>query len=134
MDGVAAVRVALVANGTLTALVPATRIIAGVLPQGTAIPGIALQSISKDDRNIPSPGTYRMVRERVQVTVLASDYPSQQQILRAVRGAAADKFPTVTGLIRVTIHTMAAGPDIINEEAGIYIGTQDFSVTYSEVR
>lgn len=134
MDGVAAVRTALVASGTLTALVPATRIAAGPLPQNTALPAIALQSISKVDRNILNPGTYRHVRQRVQVTVLAANYPSQQQVLRAVRGAAADTFPTVSGLTRVTIHTDSAGPDGMNEEASQYIGSQDFIVTYSEVR
>lgn len=134
MDGVAAVRTALVASGTLTALVPATRIAAGPLPQGTTLPAIALQSISKVDRNILNPGTYRHVRERVQVMVLAKTYPSQQQIMRAVRGAAADKFPTVTGLIRVTIHTDSAGPDGLNEDASIYQGSQDFMTTFSELR
>lgn len=134
MDGVAAVRVALVADAPLIALVPAARIVAGVLPQGATLPAIALQSISKNDRNIPNPGVYRHVQERVQVTVLAKTYPSQQQILRAVRKAAADKFPTVTGLTQVTIHTLTAGPDFMNEEASIHIGSQDFNVTYSEQR
>lgn len=134
MDGVAALRQMLAADTTLTALVPSARIAAGVLPQATALPAISITGVSKVDRNIPNPGTYRFVRERVQATVLASTYPSQQAVLHALRKAAADKFPTVTGLINVTIHTDTAGPDFMNEEATIYMGSQDFSVTYSEQR
>lgn len=134
MDGVAAVRVALVADGALIALVPAARIQTGALPQGITLPAIALESISKVDRNILEPGVDRHVDERVQVTVLASTYPSQKAILRAVRHAAADKFPTVTGLSNVTIHTDGAGPDLISEDSSIRIGTQDFRVGYTETR
>lgn len=134
MDGVAAVRSALVADATLTGLVPASRIVAGALSQGVGLPAIALESISKTDRNILDPGTTRHVSERVQVTVLAANYPSQKAVLRAVRHAAGDKFPTVTGVANVTIHTDGAGPDLISEDASIRIGTQDFRVTYTETR
>ena len=134
MDGVAAVRSVLVADGTVTGLVPVGRIIAGALPQGFTLPAIALESISKMDRNILHPGSDRHVNERVQVTVLAKTYPSQKAILRAIRHAAADTFPTVTGMSNVTIHTDGAGPDLINEDASIRIGTQDFRVDYTETR
>ena len=134
MDGVAAVRSVLVADGTVTGLVPVGRIIAGALPQGFTLPAIALESISKMDRNILHPGSDRHVNERVQVTVLAKTYPSQKAILRAIRHAAADTFPTVTGMSNVTIHTDGAGPDLLNEDASIRIGTQDFRVDYTETR
>lgn len=135
MHGIAAVRTALAADATLTAIVPTARIVGGPLPQGTTLPAISLTSISKVDRNIPNPGTYRHVTERVQVTVHAKTYPSQKAVLAAVRGAAADQVGlAVSGLVNVTIHTDGAGPDIINEEASIYLGEQDFKVTYSEVR
>lgn len=133
-DGVAAVRQLLVANAPLLALVPAARIQAGVLPIGTALPAISIASVSKNDRNIPSPGANRHVSERVQVTAMASTYPSQKQVLAAVKKAAADKLPTVAGLIGVTVHTEVAGPDFMDADASIYIGTQDLRVTYSEAR
>lgn len=133
-DGVEAVRTALIGDATLTALVPATRIGAGPLPRNTALPAISLASVSKVDRNILNPGTYRFVRERVQATVHASDYPELKQVMTALRGAAADTFPTVSGLINVTIHTDGAGPDFMNEDASIYMGEQDFATTYSELR
>lgn len=133
-DGVAAVRQLLVAHAPLLALVPAARIQAGVLPIGTALPAISITSVSKNDRNLPNPGAYRHVSERVQVTGMAATYPSQKQILALIRKAAADKLPTVVGLIGVTVHTEVAGPDFMDDAASIYIGTQDLRVTYSEAR
>lgn len=135
MTGVVAVRTVLIANAALTALVPPARIGAGVLPQDTALPAISLTSVSKVDRNIPAPGNYRHVSERVQVTVLARNYPEQLAVMAAVRGAAADQVnPVVSGLTAVTIHTEGAGPDIFSAEASIYQGEQDFRVTYTEAR
>lgn len=134
MDGVAALRVALVANAPLLVLVPATRIMQGILPQGTTLPAISLMSVTRIDRNIPNPGTYRHSSERVQATVLAKDYVSLKAIIRALRKAAADTFPTVSGIIRVTIHTESTGPDFMNEDASIHMGSQDFRITYSELR
>lgn len=134
MSGVIAVRQVLVANAALTTLVPAGRIGAGVLPQGTPLPGISLESVSANDRNLPNPGVTRFVVERVQVTILANDYDSVQAILQAVRKAAADTFPTVAGLMRVTIHTESTGPDFMNEQASIFMRSQDFRVTYSQAR
>lgn len=134
MEGVAALRQVLVANGALTALVPATRIQAGDMPEGTVLPAISLTRVSSTDRNLPNPGANRHVRDRVQVNVMASTYPQQREVLAAVRAAAADQFPTVSGLLRVTIHTDGAGPDFRNEQASIFLGSQDFIVTYSEAR
>lgn len=133
-DGVAAVKQLLHAYAPLTALVPVLRIQAGVLPIGTTLPAISITSVSKNDRNIPNPGAYRHVAERVQVTVMAATYPSQKQVLAAVKKAAADKFPTVSGIIRVTVHTESHGPDFMDDQASIYMGSTDFRVTYSEPR
>lgn len=133
MSGVVAVRQVLVGSADLVALVPATRIGAGVLPQGTPLPAISLESVSKTDRNIPNPGPWLHVTERVQITVLARDYDSQAEVLAEIRRALrAERFPAVAGLERVTVHTDSAGPDFMNEDATIHMGTQDAKVTYSE--
>lgn len=134
MDGAAALRLVLVGNGALTALVPAEAIVAGEMPQGTPLPAITIESVSLNDRNIPNPSTTRHVQERVDVMVHARNVPTRQQILRAVRKAAADKFPTVSGIANVTIHTDGMGPPFMNEEAAIYLRTQTFRVEYNETR
>lgn len=133
MNGVIAVRQLLVGHAALTALVPAARIATGVLPQGTALPAISITSVSSVDRNILQPGARRHVTERVQVTVLASTYPSQKGIQAAVKAAAADQMPTVSGISDVVVHTDGAGPDFMNEEASIYLGTQDFRISFNQL-
>ncbi|WP_395391562.1 hypothetical protein WBP07_12900 [Novosphingobium sp. BL-8A] len=125
----------MVANEPLVDLVPGDDIAAGPRPLGGTLPSISLASVSKFDRNIPAPGEWRHVRERVQVTVQARNYPEQKAILRAVRRAAADQLnPEVPGINAVTIHTEPAGPDFMFEDASIWCGTQDFIVTYLEPR
>ena len=134
MNGVIVVRSLLVADTGVTALVPAVRIVAGMLPQGTLLPAISLMSVSSTDRNIAAPGPKRRVTERVQVTVLAASYPAARTIIRAVRAAAADQMPAIDGLTDVTVHTDSAGPDFLDEETGIHMQTQDFRVSFNEAR
>ncbi|MEY4473334.1 MAG: hypothetical protein RL671_1638 [Pseudomonadota bacterium] len=134
MNGVIAVRSLLVGDLPLTGLLPEARIAAGTLPQGTALPAIALMSISSVDRNVPSPGPKRRVTERVQVTVLARAYAEAKAIIAAIRAAAADQMPVIDGLSEVTVHTDSAGPDFLDEETGIHMQTQDFRVSFNEAR
>ena len=134
MNGVIVVRSLLVGDAGLTALVPPERIAAGTLPQGTALPAIALMSIGSVDRNIPSPGPKRRVTERVQVTVLTRTYAEAKAIIAAIRGAAADQMPAIDGLSDVTVHTDSAGPDFLDEETGIHMQTQDLRVSFNEAR
>lgn len=134
MNGVIAVRGLLVGDLRVTGLVPEVRIAAGTLPQGTALPAIALMSISSVDRNVPSPGPKRRVTERVQVTVLARAYAEAKTIIAAIRAAAADQMPVIGGLTEVTVNTDSAGPDFLDEETGILMQTQDFRVSFNEAR
>lgn len=135
MDGVAAIRVALVGNAALLELVPADCISAGALSLDAPLPSLMLTSISSNDRNVLSPGSRRHVRERVQVTILAKNYSQQKAILRAVRRAAADRLNVdVEGIRAVTIHTEQAGPDLMIEDPAIWCQPQDFLVTYLETR
>lgn len=127
-------RAVLVADG-LGSLVTAAKMFAGPAPLGTALPFVMLESISKVDLNIPSPGDTRFVTERVQVSVIALNYPSQKAIIRAIRHAAADQlYPAVTGISGVTIHTDSAGPDFYDEDYSGWRGSQDFKVRYTEER
>lgn len=134
MAGVAIIRALLAGDPAMRELVPGARIAAGVLPHGTALPAIAITRVSGTDRNIPAPGARRHVRERVQVTMLAASYPQLQAMGAAVRAACADRMPAHPGVGAVTVHTDAAGPDMVDEEASIHMTTQDYLVTYSETR
>lgn len=134
MDGVAIVRQALLNDAALLALVPATRIVPGALGQGDALPGIALQIISTNDRNIPNPGLYRHVRDRVQATIVAKTDDSRAAVRAALRKACDAKFPAVSGVQLATVHLGPGGPEFMNEEASLYLATQDLMTTYSVLR
>lgn len=132
MSGVAAIRQVLAASIPLTAIVPATRIMAGMLPIKTTLPAIGIATISAVDRNIPAPGGKRHVDERVQVTIMGKDYPQAKAILRLVKLAAADMMPIVAGISEVTVRTDGAGPDFTEDEVSIPMQMQDFMVGYNE--
>lgn len=134
MNGVAVIRQLLVSDDDLISIVPVTRISAGVLPSGIDLPAISIMSVSTTDRNIPNPGAQRHVVERVQVTVMAADYPELKAVMAQVKRAGADRMPTVAGISAVTVHTDGMGPDFMNETASIYMQPLDFRVTYSETR
>lgn len=133
MSGINIINALLTADAAVTALVPATRIGAGVLPARTTLPAIGLAIISKVDRNIASPAAKVVVTERIQVTVMANDYPAKQALLAAVRKACRDQHGTIATFAGVAVLTDGAGPDFQSEGgSGIYLQSQDFKVTYSE--
>lgn len=134
MDGVAALVQLLTGDAGVTALVPVSQIMAGVLPQGCPLPAIGITSVSRVDQHFVAKAPKTFCRERVQVTVLAATYEIQKVILRAVAKAGDAAFPVVPGISNVTIHTSSAGPDFMTEDSSIHIGSQDFAVTYSEAR
>lgn len=134
MSGVVAVRSVLIADGTLTALVPATRIIGDdVLPQGVTLPAILLKEISGVDRNIPAVGSLIHTRERVQIEIHAATNASRKAVKEAARSAIhKNPLPTVSGLTNVTLHTEGKGPDFYNEDPFVRVGVQDVLTTYSK--
>lgn len=133
--GVKVIRALLVASTPLLAKVPASRISAGVLSENITLPAISITLVSGNDRNIPNPGVTRHVEDRVQVTVLASSYPSQAEVLELVRAACADQLSdSIAGVSSVAVHTLSRGPDFTDDESSIYMGSQDFQVRYLEAR
>jgi hypothetical protein len=134
MDGVAIIWSILKTDTDVLALVPAARISAGVLAEGTTLDAISITKVSSMDRNIIHPLAKRRVNERVQVTVLAATYPRAKAIIRAVRGAAADFIGSAASMTEVTIHTDVGGPDFMDDKASIYMTSQDFIVGFNESR
>lgn len=132
MNGVAAVRQLLANDAAVLALVPATRIMAGILPQGTVLPAIAITPVSSTDLQFVPANAHRFTTDRVQVTVMAADYPSLQAILLAVKRAGDAKAPTVSGISNVIVRTDGQGPFFMNEAASIHMQSQDFRVSYTQ--
>jgi hypothetical protein len=134
MDGVAIIRALLTADDALLALVPDDRVAAGALPLGTPLDALSIEMVSTADRNIIAPGANRRVTERVQVTALAATYPRLKAVLAAAKKAAADYVGSAAGVVDVTVHTAGGGPEFMNRDASIHMGTQDFLVGFTEAR
>ncbi len=136
MSGVAAVRYLLAHDASLLALVPAARIMAGALPLGITLPAISVTTVSDLTRlTVAMTESTRFVTERVQVDVLAGDYPAVKVILDRVRDALPGSLTalggTVNGMACDSILPDTTGPDIFVDNPKIYTQSQDFMVRYS---
>lgn len=133
MSGVNILYSILSIDAGVLALVPIARIKGGTLPEGIAIPAIAISKVSGVDRNIPNAAGTVFVTDRVQVSVLATTYTEQQNVIKAVRKACRDKSGAFGGFVGVSVVTDLEGPDdIFGQGTGIYTQSQDFKVTYTE--
>lgn len=133
MNGPAIVRAVLTGEARVTALVPATRIVADEVIDGVALPLILIKMISGVDLNPLVPAATVMVRQRVQIEIQAADTPSRSAIKRAVRVAIlSNQFPALAGLTNISLHTAGEGPPFTVGETFVRIAEQDVYVTFSE--
>lgn len=130
MSDVKAVRFLLANNATLTAQVPASRIVSGILPQGAALPAIAVTHVSTVRTQMVASASGVCI-SRVQVTIFAATYATQKSIMALIRAALPRSRGTVNGVAIESIIPDVEGPDF-TDESGIYMGSIDFSVTYTE--
>jgi hypothetical protein len=133
MSAVKAIRALLVASDPVTAIVASAKIVAGVVPQATVLPAISITHISAVElAAIDAQADYALVTSRVQVTVMAKDYPAVKAIIGAVRKACNYQRGTIAGVSVVSIVRDTVGPDFANDDATIYYQTIDFKITYHE--
>lgn len=130
---VAAVRYLLANSAGVTAVAPATRIMAGVLPQGVALPAIGITQVSATRRQAValSSGATRLVTARVQVTLLASTYPALKSLAALVHAALPATRGTVGSVKVDSLVHESDGPDFLTDE-GIHQTSLDFVVRSHE--
>jgi len=131
MSGVAIVRYKLSQYSALTAVVPAARIQAGVLPEGTALPLISVAQTSSTPLNQVAQ-TSGLRTDRVQVTVEAASYPDVRTLLALVRAALPYTRGTVNGIACDSIVPDIEGPDGFDNNLMSYFQSQDYIVNWSE--
>lgn len=132
MSAVKIIRTLLLADPAMIALVPAVRVIAGIIPQGTALPAIAITEVSRVDHQSLKPGSQAHCTSRVQVTVVAGSYPVKKTLLGAVRHACRDKIGTIAGVSGVAVLLDGTGPDFDDTDTGFSMQSQDFKVGFTE--
>lgn len=130
MSGVAIVRYKLAQATALTAVVPATRIQAGVLPQNTTLPAISVTLVSGvTGLQVSKPSGLRT--DRVQITVDAASYPQVRTIFALCRAALPYTRGTVNGIACDSILPDIEGPDGFDDLLKTYFQSQDYIVTWS---
>ena len=132
MSGLIITRNLLLARPALLALVPAVRVISGVVPQGTQLPIISLTDISSTDRDTLTRAAVIKVTDRVQVTVMGATYPQVKAVIAEVRKACRNMTGTVGNFAGVTYRLDGKGPDFNEPNAGFCMQTQDTLITFNE--
>lgn len=137
MSGVAVIRTLLAADVTLTAVVPATKIMAGDLPMNTSLPAISVKQISSVPYNaIKVNDTNKLHTDRVQVNVFVKEdaagggYPTLGAILTLVLAACPSQRGTVGGVALEAITPGHEGPDFYIDQLSAVTRSRDFIVRY----
>lgn len=122
----------LCADATLLTVVPAVRIVPGVIPQATALPAIAYGHVSSVEQTPLAGSPWRLVTSRMQVTVAAGSYAAKKDLLTLVRKACNGKRGIYAGALVLNVRRDTVGPDIDNETDRIYTQPIDFFVQWRE--
>ncbi|MEQ8409126.1 MAG: hypothetical protein RKH07_12705 [Gammaproteobacteria bacterium] len=131
MSGVSIVRYLLANHSALTDVVPALRIRGGDLPQGLAMPAIAVNKIGgQQENNLAMDSPSYLVTQRIQVTVLAKNYDQVQSILPLVLSACPLSRGTINGHTCEGVIPDTEGPDLYDRELDLHSQTQDFMVSF----
>lgn len=132
MNAVMIMRALQLAHAPVTGIV-ADRVVAGDVPEKMELPAVGLKEISRTEQDTVSrDGASTLVRARVQVTVHATTYAQQKQLLDAVKLGPGAHTGTIAGAEVRSVLRDAVGPDMGDTAASIYEQSRDFVVTYIE--
>lgn len=136
MSAVAIAVALLRAHAPVTAILPATSIYAGPVPQGKPFPAISVTEVSgyeHDTVNRDRPKS--LMRSRVQVTVLTADpggYAKMKQLLLAAKLGAGNHTGVVGAYEVNSVRPEGVNPEMPVGDDGIYEQSRDFMVTFQE--
>ncbi|ATQ78622.1 hypothetical protein CR152_31965 [Massilia violaceinigra] len=124
------IRALLAADAPLAAVV-GPRIVAGTLKSTVVLPALSIQSISNvPHARVADTATTVLTTSRTQVTVHAKNIVQQAEIIRLVGSAIRGGRREVAGIMVADIQRDLIGPDMSNENAGIFEQTRDFRIKY----
>lgn len=130
MTGVDIIGALLLADGPVTAKVAPVDIKAGRLPDTATIPSLLVRLTSGIERlQLKRVGKILMT-DRVSVTVRASSYVDQTDIIQLVKDACAGKTGDVGGGENVSVLNAGTGPDVPGP-GDTFEQTTDFRVSYA---
>ena len=140
MSGVAVVRYLLANNAQVLAAIPAMRIKAGQLPQGTVLPAIVVDRVSDAPRLTVAMTEPRLMTERVQVSWIynipevvspaSPGYPGSRAMDALILDALPNQRGTINGFVVDSILPAEAGPDLELEDGRMQQSSRDFIVKW----
>ena len=116
-------------SSALTAVVPVARIFPSLIPLNTAMPAIAYSMISGVETTAIGLTT-SLKRDRIQVTVAAKTYPEVKNIMALIISAMNNKQGTYNGVRVDSVIKDVFGPDMRDDDAGIFYQSIDFKIDY----
>lgn len=131
MSAVAIMRALLVGHAPVTELVPAARIVAGNVPDGS-LPAIGITEISGVEQDTVTRAARTLVTARVQVTVYAASYPQQKAILKAAKLGDGVFTGQIAGYAVRSVLRDMVGPDLGDPKIPTFEQSRDFKVTFIE--
>jgi hypothetical protein len=131
MSGKAVIRYLLANSASLVAVVPVARIQAGRLPINTALPAIAVTTVSARQHNIVAMNAANyIVTDRTQITVMSKNVPEIETILALIRTALPLSRGDINGFSVEAIIPDIEGPDLDDDQNLMKSRSVDFMVKY----
>lgn len=116
-------------NTALKAVVPTTRMYAGVIPVGAIYPALCYNLIS--DNDVTSIGMTTMKSlARIQVTAVATTYPAVKSLLKLIEAACKNKQGTFNGVKTDYVLKSDIGADYRDDDTNVFYSTIDFNIMY----
>lgn len=133
MSAVKVMRALLIAHAPVLAIVSSDKVVAGTIPQGVVLPALGIKEISRVERATAALDRATvMVTARVQVTALANSYSGQKALLQAAKLGRGSHTGVIAGVTVLSVTRDMVGPDMSDEDAGIYEQSRDFKVVFTE--
>lgn len=117
-------------NTALIAVVPKTRIYAGLVPIDATYPALCYNLVSSFDNNAIGLTTIKS-RSRVQVTVVAKSYPDVKRIAKLVKTACNLKQGVFNNVVTDSVIMDNIGADYRDDETGVFYSTVDFNIVHN---
>ena len=117
-------------NIALKAVVPTTRMYAGLIPVGATYPALCYNLVSSVDITAIGLTTMKS-RSRVQVTAVATSYPAVKALADLVRVACNLKQGTFNTVVTDSVIMDNIGADYRDDQTGVFYSTLDFNIVHN---
>lgn len=132
MSAVYVVRYLLANSMAVTAIVPATSIFSGDIPQKTPIPSILITQVSGNPLNFIRNNSRQTQTDGIRVSVSAHDYATVKSLMPLILAAVRGQRGTVNGFSVIDIRPDFQGPDFYDSLLNVHTQNRDLLVRWTQ--